>query len=452
MDVHPPATPDDFARRVPRGPGGLSRRTSWILALGVVAAAMAAHVERSGAPVLAHLASRPGDFSYNFEAAARLVAGESPFHPGFAYPPVVPLLYSPLVALDREVARFTFYVLSQLALVGSAVLLMRPAGGGPVGVAAVGLTFGLAGTLAENLALGQLNPWLLLSIAAAMRWMRPSEHPRPAFDRAAAALGIAAALKVWPGLLLGLWGLRRRWRGLALALLVTALLVVVPLVGYRLWLPPPHHSVTQGFWMGTPALLNFSLPASVLRATYGWSAAEAVPRDWESGVHPAGLALSGRRRALAVAASLTTLIVGVAALIWRLRAFDTFAPAGRAARDRDQDRVQQDALALAYLTVLAVIASPISWYHYQLFLIPGVVLLGARALRGRRAVTLVATLGLLVLATWAHRMSWLAAPLDLPQPALLVAAGVLVPVLDFLVLGALLHAIARPRPDLPAAT
>jgi hypothetical protein len=387
----------------------------------------ALYLYRTVAEVGSYVARTPGDFGYNYQAAAALLRGESPFRPDFAYPGIVPLLLAPLARLPIAPARIVWYLLSQAALAGAALCLFRPLGGDGATLAALGFLWSAAGTVPENLALGQMNPVLLLLVALALRWVLGAP------GRAGAALGVAAALKVWPGVLLLPFARRERRRGLALGLAIAAFSVVLPWAVYRAFLPPPYSPTAATYWMGTPAPLNFSLPAAVLRASYHGTLAGPLdpasgePRDWEAGNNPAVLRLASWRRDLSAAVSLALLAAGVAA--WRLRVART------AASPRD------DLIALAYLTVLCVVASPISWYHYQLLLLPAGALLVAGSLRRRAPLALAAQAAIVLAATWANRLPSLGPLLGLSTARCVAAAGVAVPVLDLVLLALLLREI-----------
>ena len=393
----------------------------------------AIYLYRTGLAVWPYLARTPGDFGYNYQAAAALLRGESPFRPDFAYPGIVPLLLAPLARLPLEPARIVWYLLGQTGLIGAALCLFRPLGGDGAALLALGALWSLAGTVPENLALGQMNPILLLLIALAMRWILAAP------GKAGTALGLGAALKIWPGLLLLALARRGRWRGLLLGLAVAALSVVVSWGVYRIFLPPPYLSPATPYWMGTPAPLNFSLPAAVLRSSYRGPFAEAVdpvsgePRDWAAGNNPAALRLAPWRRNLSAAVSLTLLAVGLAA--WQMRSSWTAARGTASPRD--------DLGALAYLTVLCVVASPISWYHYQLLLLPAGALLAVEYARRRAILPLGGMVLILLAATWANRLPSLGLQLGLSAERCLVAAGLAVPFLDLLLLAMLLAEVGR---------
>jgi alpha-1,2-mannosyltransferase len=409
-----------------------SRRSAGLLAV----LALGVYLWRTGPPVWSFLSGNPGDFGYNFEAAAALLRGESPYQHGYDYPPLVPLLVTPLVPLGLDGARVAWYLLGQACLLGAAAALLRPAGGDAAALTAVAAVWALGGTFAENLGLGQINPLLLLLIALVLR----TAAARP--TRAAALIGGAAALKIWPGLLLAPWLRPARRRGLALGIGIVALSVLLSWLVLLALVPPPRlPGGGTAYWMGTPALLNFSLPAAALRGTYRWDGEGPVPGDWESGTHHGALRLAPWRRRLSAAVALATLVAGLATL--GLRTSWTAAKGTRSPRD--------ETLALAFLAGLAVVASPISWYHYQLFLLPGGVLLAAALLRRRAWGRLAALAVALLAAGWAHRGTGAGLALEIEVPRFLVGAGLAVPLLDTAVLVLLLAEIGRAPAAVAAA-
>src|SRR5262245_52521752 len=92
----------------------------------LAAAAAAVYLWRTVPAVWSFLFRSPGDFGYNFVAAQALLRGESPFGQGFTYPPLVPLLFVPLVPLGLDGARVAWYLIGQASTVGAAVALLRP--------------------------------------------------------------------------------------------------------------------------------------------------------------------------------------------------------------------------------------------------------------------------------------------------------------------------------------
>lgn len=330
--------------------------------LAALGALLALYLYRTVRVVWPYLFRDGGDFEGYFRAAGEMLAGRSPFLDRFDYPPLVAFLALPLHPLGLDGARVAWFVLSQGSLLGSAWALYLALGRDRAAAWTVAALWAGAGTLQENLALGQVHPLLLLLFALA--WLRESHGPGAAPAGAALALGLAAGLKIWPGLLLAGFLGRERRRALAVGLGMAALAVALPLGLIAALLPPPHLPTRSDYWMGTPAFLNTSLPALALRATEPGLRMDAPPpSDWIAGNSSETYRLPPERRRLSVAVSLGTLVLGLAAIALRRP--------GRLP-------------LLAALTALATLASPLSWYHYQIFQLPALALLAAPAIREGR--------------------------------------------------------------------
>ncbi|MES1244355.1 MAG: glycosyltransferase family 87 protein [Acidobacteriota bacterium] len=323
------------------------RRTVWLLGL----AFLGVYLYRNGVVVWPFLFRSVGDFGNHHEAGQALLRGESPFANWLNYPPLLPFLMAPLALLDYETARIVWFLAGHACLLGAALLLWRPLGGDLAAFVAVGAVWAFAGAAQESLGLGQMTPLLLLLVAWAMQ---------PA--RSGTALGLATALKLWPGVLLAGDLLASRWRALWTGIVVAVLGVAVPQLLLMALTPPPWGPLNSKYWMGTPAPLNVSIPATALRLTYSPSDGE-VPKDWEAGNHTA-LRLPDWRWAVSAATAGVVLVAGLL-LVAR------FADPG--------NRVP----LLASLVALALLASPIAWYHYQMMQFPGLAWLTADAFRRR---------------------------------------------------------------------
>ena len=386
---------------MPRGAAGGDRRRSdgWrrgdLLLLAAFAAAYLAHQVLWPAR---HLPRLTGDVANYLAAARALAAGGSPFavH-GFDYPPLLAFLVLPLAPLDDLAARWVWFAVGQAALVVAAWATWRAAGGGREAALAVAATWALGGTAAVNLAIGQSTPLLVAAIAVALALL----PRRP--GAAAAWVGAAAALKLWPGLLLAAW-LARPWRrGLVVGAAVTVLLVAGPIAWLAATERQPALPASSGYWAGTPAPLNASLPATVLRALDPPAPGEPLPLTWTSGDSTAALLPAPWKRRVAVGVGTLFVLVAGGALL------APFLRGGAAA---------PSVLAVAALASVAVVASPIGWYHYQLAHFPAIALLAAAYLAERRWRALAAFGALALLAThpewlgfgrYAARHGWTAA-------------------------------------------
>jgi hypothetical protein len=346
-----------------------------------------------------HLPRLTGDVANYLAAARSLAAGGSPFavH-GFDYPPLLAFLVLPLAPLDDLAARWVWFGVGQIALLAAAWGTWRAAGGGRDAALAVAATWALGGTAAVNVAIGQATPLLVAAIALALALL----PRRPA--AAGAWVGLAAALKLWPALLLAAW-LARPWRrGLVVGAALFALLVAGPVSWLAAAGRAPALPASSGYWAGTPAPLNVSLPAAVLRALDPPAAGEPLPLTWTSGDSTAALPPAAWERGVAVAVGAVFVLVAAGALL---------APA--LARRRPPS-----VLAVATLASVAVVASPIAWYHYQLAHFPAIALLAAGELRARHWRPLAAFAALALVAThpewigfgrYAARHGWTAAEL-----------------------------------------
>jgi alpha-1,2-mannosyltransferase len=404
-----------------------TRRAVWLL----VAVSVAVYLYRTVFIVWPFLFQTPGDFGYYRQAAAAILDGATPFAHSFDYPPLFPLLVTPLARLPLGTARIAWYLLSQGCLIGAAACLVKPLGGDPAALAAVAAVWAAGGTLPENLVLGQVNPLMLLLVALAWRW--DAERP----GRAAGAIGLAAGIKVWPGLLLAAYLGRERRRALGIGLAVAAAAVVLPWLLLTALTAPPHLPASGEYWMGTPAPLNLSLPAAALRGTYPprKMGEDPLPGDWLAGNNPAELHLTPWRRRLSVWVALLALAAGLFALALR----------GGWDRAEPRDRL----FVLAALTALATFASPISWYHYQLFALPGLALLAATALRRRALLPLAGAAILLAGLTHTELIRRLAGG---PEERAILLVGIAVPLLAAALFAALVAGIGRARiPEAAAA-
>jgi len=327
------------------------------------------------------------DFGHYYDAAARILAGLSPYEVGgFDYPPLTALIVLPVAWLPYPQARVAWLVLNWLCLVAAGILLARTLGGDRAAWVTVAACWALCGTVAENLVLGQVHPLLLLLLVLVWWGLSCGRG-----GVAAAAIGAATALKLWPGVLLIAMAPFHRRRAIAAGAVVLAVLALSWLP--MLWLPPPHSPVKAHYWLGTPSLLNFSLPALALRLADPPAPGQLLPVGWRGGNDPATFELPARQAALSAGVAALVLVLGGAVLLGTaLRA----APGGEA-----------ELHALAAAVSLALVASPISWYHYQLLQLPGLALLARRwagrpAPRPRRLLRLLGLAALAAGLTWTH--------------------------------------------------
>jgi hypothetical protein len=330
-----------------------NRRAVWLLGLTF----LGVYLYRNGLGVWPFLFRSAGDFGNHHEAGQALLRGESPYGSWLNYPPLLPFLMVPFALLDYATARIAWFLAGHACLLGSALLLWRPLGGDLAALVAVGAVWAFAGAAQESLGLGQVTPFLLLLAVWAMR-------PSPASSaRSGAALGFAAAVKLWPGVLLAGELLSGRWRALRTGIVVAILGVAIPQLLLMSLVPPPWGPLNSKYWMGTPAPLNVSIPATALRLTYIPSEGGA-PEDLGMGTHTA-LQLPAWRWSISAGTSVAVLAAGLLLMagFWRRSASEARIP------------------LLASLVALALLASPIAWYHYQMIQFPGLAWLTADAFR-----------------------------------------------------------------------
>lgn len=396
----------------------------------VVVACCAFYLWRNVIAVMPYLRSGASDFTNYFLAARALLEGQSPFSvANFDYPALLAFVVAPIAWLSEPAARMVWFGFSHLCLLTAGVVLWRRLGADRLALVAVTTVWAFGGTVAENLALGQVNPLLLVLLAGS--WSRAWQARPPS----AAMVGAAAAVKLWPLALLVKDGLIRRWRSVVAGLLTALALVGLPLAFVAIWLPHPHGPPRASYWMGTPALLNFSIPAVMLRLLEPPRGRRALPDSWVVGNDPGRLVLPHARTVIGAATGLLLFGLG----LWLL---------ARRARKCHLTR-DDEAVASAALVALALAAAPIAWYHYQLMNFLGGALLAERWLRRRRYGALVA-LGCTVLgASWAHvglvapyvaRYGWTGA-----NPAWLWLATSVAPVAGIILFGMLVREIGHER-------
>lgn len=342
-----------------------------ILLLALIAISIAFYIYRNAVVAPRYIDASPSDFSHYHDAARAMAAGQSPYtvH-NFDYPPLVAMIVRPLAGMSYEEARWLWFLLNHAALLAAAVVAWRALGGGLGAAAAVAAAWGLCGTAAENLVLGQIGPVILLLIALA------------GLTEPAGPIAIATAMKFFPGIALLREALARRWTSLAAGVAITAILIVVPLRSIAA-LPGPAFPASAGYWMGTPALLNVSLPAVAWRAV-DRPRGEALPQNWISGDNPKSLQPETRGRIASVATSLTALAIGAAIIALRRRA------------------TSSRTIEIGAWMALAILSSPISWYHYAIVLFPAVAATALDLARNRRFAALAALAVCAGVLTWSH--------------------------------------------------
>jgi hypothetical protein len=308
--------------------------------------------------LLPSIADPRGDFTHYYRVARSILAAQSPYmDPEHIYPPTLAFLLTPLALTGYMTAWWLWFWGSQALLLLAALLTWRALGRDLAAACSVACVWALTGAAAENFVLGQLGPLLALLLVL-VYW------------RAAATQGAAVAagfsLKLLPGVLSIVPILRRDWRAVAALIAVTIVLVLVPAAVIAHWHSGPAFPGHADYWMGSPAVLNWSLPAIALRVADPPVSPARVPVNWEFGNLTRRLHLPRGQRLLSAGIGAGALLAGLAALL---------------AVCRGRLSAAQAPWAAAALISLSVAASPVSWSHYQILQYPGLALLLCHAVR-----------------------------------------------------------------------
>jgi hypothetical protein len=325
-----------------------------------------------------HLGEGVSDFLFYHRAAAAILDGESPFVvANYDYPPLLAFLVAPLGLLAYAEARLAWFSLAHVFLMGAALWTWRGLGGGSAALWSVALTWTAAGSVAVSLREGQVN-CLLLALVCITLW-RPAKLPAlPAL-----ALGTAIALKLLPAVLLAGDLFRRQWGRMVGTVAVAAGLIATPVLVIALVFDGHTVPPRAGYWQGTPAFLNGSLPALVLRVLDPATAGEPLPPNWVKGNNTEGLDLAPHHARISVAVAMVSFLAGLHVV---------------AAMRNPRRGLSEDGALGATLLALALVVAPLSWPHYQVLQLPGTALLGLALYRRRRRSELaLLALGFLVL-------------------------------------------------------
>ncbi|GMT98538.1 hypothetical protein KH5H1_26570 [Corallococcus caeni] len=291
-----------------------------------------------------------GDFGAYYYALKVALDGGNPYDveqlrqlsslqlPPFVYPPPFLLTMSWSMALPMKTGYFAMFVLNELLLVGILLLMRRH----------LGLDWKLATLLVatyfplwDNLLWGQINLVVLLPTLGAM--VLAERRPRAA----GALVGVAAVIKVIPGLLLLYWFVRRQWRPVvaAIAIVVGLSVMVLPLVGLDIQLAY-YTQILLGHAQGNLKELGLRVP---IASEYNHSLVGVLSHAWPGAdiYHPARAVQFG---ALSFIAALL--------VRWALWVRNACPPSA----------------ALAVLLGIASIASTYAWEHHLLLMMPAVVI------------------------------------------------------------------------------
>ncbi|MCU1461227.1 MAG: hypothetical protein JWO37_1302 [Acidimicrobiales bacterium] len=305
----------------------------------------------------------------------------------YVYPPPSALVFVPISFLPYRVAVPVFFLLSLLAEVAAIWLFFadhprvsrRTAT--IIGIGAMVVFF----PSTYGLYMGQINPLVFLTCIAGLWAMR---RDRPVL--AGALVAIATAAKLYPGILLVLFLVRRQFRALAAAIATGAALFLVslPVVGWNVWhtyltkVVPEHNKVNV--WVRNQSISGF-LGRLLIKNPYVKSLG-----DHPSAAHALGTALG-----------LAVLLVVV-----------VFVVRGRGPR-------LDTNLEWATFLATAVLILSTSWEHYAIFLLPAFFVVGehvaARVRDGTRHVEVIAFLAAVAFSVWAFVLKTGAEYLALPK-------------------------------------
>ena len=349
----------DVAARCPAAAPQKWTRAGNIFCALVVALCALIYVRTSVVSPIATLAG-PSDFYACYHAGEDILHGRSPYHsPAFFYPPLLAFLMAPLALIDYVAARWIWFALSHLFLIGAGGLLWRGLGGGRVALCCIACVWALGGALNETLRLGQPGPLLVLLLVVAYT-------QRGRLQGVFAGLGLA--LKYFPGIVTLPFLLGRRWRALAASAGVALAGVCLPWLILWAFFAGPKTPTSAHYWMGTPSMFSWSIPSVVLRLLTPITRGAPLPHDWEFGNEAATLHLGPRLEWISVATACAVFAVGVMAL---------------AVVCRGRLNGRQIPWAMAGLVALSLAVAPVCWTHYQLLQYPGVAMLLIAAIRRR---------------------------------------------------------------------
>ncbi len=303
------------------------------------------------------------DFLAYFHTAQDVLHGKSPYvDPALFYPPLLPFLMVPLGLISYEAARWTWFILSHVFLLGAAVLLWRDMGKSRIALCCIAAIWAFGGAINETLRQGQLSPLLVLLLTIAY-----TQRKRIA----GVSAGLCFALKYFPGIVAIPLLLGRQWRALAASIAAGVGGVLVPWLIIAAFLTGPIKPVSATYWMGTPSMFSWSIPSVVLRILIPIHRGAPYPNDWEFGNVAFTLHLNSWLQWSSVAAAITVFLAGLTALalVSRLRL-----------------NTRQIPWAMAGLVSLSLAVAPVSWTHYQILQYPGVAMLLIAAIRERRLI------------------------------------------------------------------
>lgn len=280
------------------------------------------------------------DLSFYWRAGQHILDGQSVYAPfqltgpyppqgvdyEYLYPPFLAVAVAPLVALvaDDHAANWLWMAIGAVILVLSVVFVARRerlARGFDLALL-VGVMFAYAPVVSE-LIIGNVHLLILGLFAGA--WLAVRQGTARGEIVAGACIGIAALIKVFPGLVILWFLLTRRYRAAAATLVTTAVLAVatLPVTGLQAWLDYP------------TVLANLGPPTELTDVL--------APTVWLSAVMPA------------LVARVLVTVVGIVVVIW-------------AARQRSEP------ISFAVTVAISVLIAPALFPHYLAILVLPLVL------------------------------------------------------------------------------
>jgi hypothetical protein len=299
------------------------------------------------------------DFRFYYYAAQHVLEGESPYLTAdYVYPPLLACVLTPLALFDYFTARWIWFVFSHAFFLAAAYLLWRRMGRDWTATAVIAFVWSAGWAAQDSFPTGQPDPLLILLIVMASAGAGWSQG---------ASAGVGFSVKLIPAVLGLLAPLERNWRALAAFVASAALLMAIPWTIVAL-LRGPAKPVNTDYLFGTPCILSWSLPSVALRVLEPPGADGKLPNDWVTGWDLPRLRLSSQQKVVSLSAALATFAAGIGVLLFKTR--------GRLSPE-------QVPFAGTAIIALALAASPIAWWHYQVMQYPGVALLLYSATRGR---------------------------------------------------------------------
>jgi hypothetical protein len=336
----------------------------------------------------------PSDFQHYYNASREILHGRTPYSDElFLYPPIFAFATAPFALISYQAARWIWFLLSHLMLVASALMIWRRLGSNLVAACCVALVWAWGGAARESLGLGQIGPLLVLLLTLA--YVRKGTS-------SGMAVGIGAALKFLPAVLTLPLALSRDRRAVVSLLTSGTALTFGPMFALSC-LEGPRSPGNAAYLLGTPAILSWSIPSTVLRVMDPPESDGKLPYSWEFGNSTSRLHLEAAQQIVSAASSLVVLLLGAVILIWSSR--------GRLTQE-------QLPVAMAGFLSLSLAAATLCWTHYQIYQYPGVALLLGMAVQRRQwrvAAALLSCAALLypipvaVLSHYYHQYGWTAA-------------------------------------------